>query len=238
MSLEIISNEETGASDSVTQTRDEDFFSASLNTREVEGTFLPDRLFGGDKRDNQLPTSDKIVGHYKIIGSTLTACEANFWRVGIPWLPYTSQQIPSVRKPAGETIDSFIRLNLVGIPSDSLNCYLEDLESLPISNRSSATLAIRRPKLLERLPYFAISVLICLFIASILHLYVLSPIVQPIVLALFSGWLGLIFSLTTCSDPFRRFSFYRILSNEVARRSGSGNGSGKPKLKVCFSESA
>ena len=208
---------------------------ASLNIREIEREHLPERLFGGEKSNNQLPTSEKIVGHYRVIGSTLTACEASFWKVGIPWLPYTAKQISLRKKPEGESVDTFIRLNLVSVPSDSLSCYLEDLESLPISSKSSSTLSIRRPSLSERAPFFAASIFSCLALAAILHFYLLQSFVAPTLLALVAGWLGLTIALTTCSDPFRRFSFYRALSSELARRSGS-SGSGKGTFNVCFNE--
>jgi len=235
MSPEIISSDKREIHCRPERGSQDDGSLASLNIRETEREFLPERLFRGEKSSNQLPTSEKIVGHYRVIGSTLTACEACFWKVGIPWLPYTSKQISLIKKPDGESIETFTRLNLVSVPSDSLSCYLEDLESLPISSKSSSTLSIRRPSLGERLPFFAASIFSCLLLAAILHLYLLQSLVAPTLLALVAGWLGLTIALITCSDPFRRFSFYRVLSAELARRSGS-SGSGKGTFNVCFNE--
>lgn len=192
------------------------------------GPLCLDDLSGRAANSSNYPESN-LVEQYKQIGKVLGIGEASSFKIGVPLLAPT-RQVRSRRQRIDCSLEYFLRYNLVGVNTESLNLYIEELEG----EASYEALFIPVITASERWACPVIMILCSLVI--VLGISFASPTGL-----IWEGGLSLILSaafLTAVffsSDFYRRLSFVLLLKKEARRRAGltpsdSGNFNAIPTL--------
>ncbi len=153
------------------------------------------------------------------IGQTLRVCEACYSSVGIPWLPPTPA-VQKLRQGCSQTMSEYVRCSLVTVSTKHLESYLHDLELLPDDLTSSRRLHISINSRFER---YSFAVLFSTLSTIAVFLVGLSFNLSPnfsMELACFACALLSVLCIYLCTEPCRRASFHRIISDELMRRKG------------------
>lgn len=181
----------------------------------------------------------EVAGQYHAIGDALLACEAVSWKVGIPWLPPTKRVRSLRRHPEwreAKTLDDYLRCKLVGVKTEIIESYCEDLESLGTGAETSKALGIYLASGFERYLLADTTTSVTLFAAYFFFRWLLGRAIFSFVPALICcGLIGLV-GTTISSEAYRRTSFYSLLLRELARRRGDIAGPSKT-LKLYSAES-
>jgi len=161
-----------------------------------------------------------VAEAYRQIGRTLLVAEASTFSIGIPWLPATPRA-EKLRTEFSPPLRDFVRLSLLGVNTNFLESYLEDIEELAPDRESERYLAIVGPRFFER---YMLSGL--LFSASFAVLMLASIWVKaaPSLVLGVSFLVSLIvagISLFVCSEESRRSTFHWLIYEELLRRRGA-----------------
>jgi len=186
-----------------------------------------------------LPGSGKLLGHFASIGASLSRLERNYLLVALPFF-LASFSLDLSRDPSGarqtildffsrifslnNPLDEAIKEELVTVPTEAINAYLEDLEEMPLNSLELARLRIQSPKFSDRLAFvFVLNIFISslFFAAALLGGLTGLKLIFPVIVF---SWLNLLPAGFLASDIYRKFSFCRVLSSELARRTGQGPG--------------
>jgi hypothetical protein len=168
--------------------------------------------------------------HYRQIGQALSILESARWRVGIVAL-FPTERVRTRRSLFSGTVESFIREELTGVPTTTLEFYVEDLDNLTDEASSLESLSIKELSFLERTGVF-------LIVAPLL--YLISGFFLMTQLGTASAWLAALLPLVTylslvsilTSDTYRRASFSIVLGREILRRRGADT-PGSSSLQIC-----
>jgi hypothetical protein len=182
----------------------------------------PTVLHGAEKRStNEL---EERLAHYQLIGRTIRVCEAGSLKVGIPWLPPTAH-VRDLRLALDQSVPEYIRTALIGVPTQTLESYCDDLESWPADNRTSGDLGISLYSPIERYALSIVTFIILSAVAgltlelartsSVLSLSMLSMVMG----SMFAGTVMLLSAMLS-SEGYRRASFCWLISREIQRRHG------------------
>lgn len=179
--------------------------------------------------------------HYHQIGQTLAIAETGCWRVGIVRL-FPTKRVQALGTHYRGPIQTFLRESLAGVPTSTLEFYLEDLDNLTKEASTLQSLSIAPLSFLERAGVylamtpivFALSSLLLrsklkvaienLFNGDLSLLYIVASILPTML------YLGLVYVLV--SETYRRASFSIALGWEILRRKG-GDTPGATPLKIC-----
>jgi len=168
--------------------------------------------------------------HYRQIGQALSILEAAVWKVGIISL-FPTARVRARRQLFTPPIESFLRQELTGVPTSTLEFYVEDLDNLTDESSSLENLSVQSINFLERSGYF---ILLSPFVYLLSGLFLqrhLSPMSAWLAAVLpFVIFLGIISVIA--SDTYRRASFSIVLGKEILRRLG-GDTPGASNLRVC-----
>ena len=183
---------------------------------------LENLAFSGrdDNMDQAMSASGSdIAQQYQLVGKTLLICEASAFRVGIPWLPPT-RRVLRYRQNLGSPVEQYVRYSLVTVNTDTLESYLEDLDTLSSDPKRNHLLHLQSPTPFERYA-FGILLFITFFISLFCSLASMSPNFTAAlsiagIFALLASLAGFVFS----SETSRLTSFYWVLEEEVLRRRG------------------
>lgn len=174
--------------------------------------------------------------HYRQIGEALSISEAGCWKVGII-KPFPTKRVRALAALYKGPIDTFLRESLAGVPTTTLEFYVEDLDNLTKEASDLETLSVTPISFFEKSCYFLLLTPI-IFIASsyifsskptsglssMEFLYLLTPLI------LTALYLSLVFILI--SEVYRRASFSIALGWEILRRKGSDTPGASP-LRIC-----
>jgi hypothetical protein len=168
--------------------------------------------------------------HYRQIGQTLSILESARWKVGIIAL-FPSDRVKARRSLFSGTVESFVREELTGVPTTTLEFYVEDLDNLAEDASSLENLSIRGLSFWERTGIF-------LLLAPLV--YILSGFFLMTQIGTASAWLAATLPLVTylalvsilASDTYRRASFSIVLGREILRRLGADT-PGSSNLQIC-----
>lgn len=162
--------------------------------------------------------TNNLAEQYKTIAETLSICEIATIKIGVPWLPPTTES-KELNKKFYHPLKSFVRSSLISVQTETLINYCEDLSSL--DSADNQCLNIPSLKFHQRF-YFCFVVLIVLsllstFISLVLGLSFSSAIAISVITAIPASLLAVF----PCLEVQRRVSFYILLSKEVYRRRGN-----------------
>ena len=181
-------------------------------------TFLSDNGFPG--MGKPFPFAE----HYKQIGSVFSTLEASTLRVGV-LIPFPTSKIRSLFSPFQETVNDYLKVNLVNINTEILESYLDDLKQLRLDEESNNHLHLTNLSELERHGTFAIFLFIVLAFSLVLHnipgLTVSGMGLGLSITMLVVLWLS---KLGPGSEQFRRNTFIYYLDKEIMRRKGVEKG--------------
>ena len=169
------------------------------------------------------PSNQKLLGEYQEIGKLLLVCEAALYCVGIPWLPPSAEIRKRISQYEGP-LDDFVRLSLVTVSTQTLECYVSDMGASELQDAEA--LCIPMPGLLQR--YSLAVMLSATFFAAncLIHNAFGNDIYESLftstVVAVVAATLGCL----VVSEMYRRRSFMILLSKELDRRRGMLGGQG------------
>lgn len=164
---------------------------------------------------------------YRMIGHTLSVCEAATFRVGVPWLPPSDRQKELSNYYKGP-LEEFIRTSLVSVSTETLDHYCEDLNSFAPELEQNESLHIPSLYPGERF-FFCLVVFLILFTTSLaLGLLLGSTKSATLTLSIITSIPAALLAAFPCMEIQRRSSFYYFLSKELNRRRGA-NSSGSSK---------
>jgi len=188
----------------------------------------PDRLLSSLRREQKLLS--RSSEHYRQIGQVLSIAEAAVWKVGVPALT-PSSRIAARKSCFSGKLDEFLKQELVGVPTTTLEFYVEDLDNLTDDASSLESLSVSNLTMLERIGIFSLFAPVVYAFSA----FALTTQLQPA-----SAWLAALVPLCVyvglvsilASDTYRRASFSIILGNEILRRRG-GDAPGASNLQIC-----
>jgi|GEM_PF-5728064 len=172
-----------------------------------------------DSRRNPDEAESKRLDHYITIGQTLTGLERSRIMVGIPFVNICDVCLRV--GPTQNTIGGYLKESLVTVPTNSLELYAQDLESLDDSCESYKQLNFSDYIFWRRyLSAFLVAVIICLLVLNYAWLFLGVRSISVFFLAAFFGAVcgGLV--SYRCREQSRRRSFGNVLWVEICRRRG------------------
>jgi len=179
--------------------------------------------------------------HYRQIGQALSIAETGCWKVGIVKL-FPTKRVQALAVHYKGPIHTFLREALAGVPTTTLEFYVEDLDNLTDEASTLENLSVSPVSFLERAGFLlAITPLIFLISSFIFRtklkiaieriaagnlelVYVLASLLPTLL------YLGLVYILI--SETYRRASFSIALGWEILRRKG-GDTPGATPLQIC-----
>ncbi len=197
--------------------------------------FLPTHtvdIFGDEKRPHNHPSVNDTVpslintSDYPLLGTTLLACEACFIKIGVPWIPPFGKKTQELCKMVDKPLFEFVKTNLVSVKSSTIEAYCSDLEGIPEENNCK-DLFINIGSPVHR---SALSALTGITVMLIFLAYMSSIAANPTMSAIFSifagGIAGCFIAIFSC-DTYRVETFHWLLLQELERRQGMGQGTGR-----------
>lgn len=168
--------------------------------------------------------------HYRQIGQALSVAEAAAWNAGII-APFPTFRIRARRLAYSDNLETFLRKELTGVPTTTLEFYVEDLDNLTDDSSSLESLSVSPLSFLERTGFFL------LFAPAV---YLISGLFLARHIEFGAAWLAALIPLFSylalvsilASDTYRRASFSIILGKEILRRRG-GDSPGASNLRIC-----
>ena len=163
------------------------------------------------------PSNQKLLGEYQEIGNLLLVCEAALYCVGIPWLPPSAQIRKRISQYDGP-LDEFVRVSLVTVSTQTLECYVSDMQGSELEDAEA--LCIPMPGAVQR--YSLAAMLTATFFAANILIHnafgndFFESLFTSSVVAVVAATLGCL----VVSEMYRRRSFMILLSRELDRRRG------------------
>ena len=169
--------------------------------------------------------------HFRNIGRALAVAEAGDLEAGIPWLPPTRRVQALRREYRSESLEQWIRLSLVGVPTNIVIIYVEELEKAKAGS-DLASLGVPHPSFGERYAFAGLAAA--------------AAVAAGVCGAVLTGqynwfaWVGTALAVLAAagaggvlgSDGCRRASFAAVLQQEIRRRKGEDD-TGANRLRVC-----
>lgn len=156
---------------------------------------------------------------YSQIGAALSAAEASFWNVGIPWIPPTAA-VRSLRvsEPGGSR--EYLRLGLVGVSTPVIDAYVDDLLHDGDVREMCSGLSIRQPTRIEKIGFAGLCSLGGMLTAGCLAFLLGATASSLAGLSVIGFAAAFVCSSAVSEDGYRRRSFARVLLQESCRRKG------------------
>lgn len=179
--------------------------------------------------------------HYRQIGQALSIAETGCWKVGIVKL-FPTKRVQALGIHYKGPVQTFLRESLAGVPTTTLEFYVEDLDNLTGEASTLENLSVPSLSFFERAGFLLAMTPLVFVISS----FLLRSKLKIAIESLFSGdlallyiaasilpttlYLGLVYVLI--SETYRRASFSIALGWEVLRRKG-GDTPGATPLQIC-----
>ena len=179
--------------------------------------------------------------HYRQIGQALSIAETGCWKVGIIRL-FPTKRVQALGAHYKGPVQTYLRESLTGVPTTTLEFYVEDLDNLTGEASTLENLSVSSVSFLERAGFLiALTPLIFLISSFLLSSRLSSAIASlsngnPELLFIIASilptllYLGLVYILI--SETYRRASFSIALGWEILRRKG-GDTPGASGLQIC-----
>ncbi len=187
-----------------------------------------DRDWPGDftrgSRDQPRPAApiEHLVEHYRLIGETLSACEAASFLIGIPWLPAT-ERVKNLRKEVDGFVEDFVRMNLVAVHTNTLESYCEDLEQSSQGKPTTTDLGLHPLTLSERYGFTVLSGTLVFVFTFINATFLTGSVPAAFLAGLLSATIISALAFSISADKFRFHSFLWVIRKEIMRRLGINN---------------
>jgi len=179
--------------------------------------------------------------HYRQIGQALSISETGSWKVGIIQL-FPTKRVQALSAHYKGPVQTYLRESLAGVPTSTLEFYVEDLDNLTGEASSLENLSVASVSFFERAGILLATTPLVFLVSS----FLLKSKVQVVIGSLASGniellyllvsllptllYLGLVYVLI--SETYRRASFSIALGWEILRRKG-GDTPGASGLQIC-----
>ena len=155
--------------------------------------------------------------HYRQIGMLFSTLEASTLRVGV-LVPFPTAKIRSLFRPIKETVNDYLKVNLVNISTEVLESYLDDLKQLRLDEQSNTLLHLTNLSDWEKHGVLGILLLILIVIFLFGH---------NLAIGLFGVGASAVILAALClskfgpgSEQYRRNTFIYYLTREIMRRKG------------------